>query len=194
MTVSIITACGGTGFLSLDTLHYSYHQFAPLDIPQLDGTPETAFRAVWCGDGKPPKVDALDFSPKVHAQPRLKMAIGYAGFSAVGMAWVDFVQRANVTCVEDLDDIAPAILPQIAAQFTGHTDAAVFHLGWSEREQQVVGRMFRTFNGFQAEEFANCTVLGTPVHPEFDGHDAIISAVDVAARGEEVEAFHVAIT
>lgn len=193
MTLAIATAAGDAGYLSLDTLWYSFHAFEPLESPPLDGTPESAFRAAWCGDGKPPKVDPLDFAPKVYAFPHHKMAVGFAGYSSVGLAWIDFIRRANAHSLDDLDTIAPMILPRIAAQFSGHSEAIVFHIGWSERQGQVVGRVFRAFNGWECEGFTNGTMLGTPLHPEFDGYSEANGAVDAAARGIGVEAFHATI-
>lgn len=193
MTLVIATAAGDTGYLSLDTLWYSFHAFEPLEFPPLDGTRESAFVAAWSGDGTPPKVDPIDFAPKVHAFPHLKMAAGFAGYSSVGLAWIDYLRRSDVRGMDELDDIAPGILPQIAAQFTGHSEAGVFHVGWSEREGQVVGRVFRTYNGWQCECFTHGTLLGTPVHPDFAGYDEVISAVDTAAKGIGVEAFHAAV-
>lgn len=193
MTLILATASRHVGHLSADTLAYSHRQFGPLEAPELDGTAEAAFNAAWGGDGTPPRVTPLWYEPKIHAIPRLGLAVGHAGAVAIGLGWVDMLHRAPVRGIDDLDHIAPLGLKQLVARFPEHPEAALLHVGWSARQQCVVGRMYRSFNDFAPEAFANGTFSGTPIHPEFDGYDRANELVEPASHGVGIEELHTAV-
>lgn len=191
MTIVTATAAPEIGVLSADTLFYSHFQFGSIEHADTsDGTPEAFMRATWCGDGTPPKVVPLEYVPKVHAIPRLKMAIACAGMP-VSKGWAQEIEASGATDILDVDAIAPGILRKHCERVHVYAPTSIFHVGWSARAGRVVGFYYGSHTDWQSEPFTGHR-FGIIPHPEFIGHDDMVNTFESAAQGIGTEAWHIA--
>lgn len=190
MTIVTATASSTVGVLSADTLTYSYHQFGEIEHGDIsDGTPEAFMRALWCGDGTPPRVSPLGYAPKLYAVPWLKMAVAVSGMPLAG-EWLREVAAMGARDILDVDALVQDTLARELPGAQVYAPTIIWHVGWSDRAGRVLGFVYRSETGWKSEPFTG-HMFGIIPHPDFPGHDTLAESFQAAADGLNTEDWHV---
>ena len=193
MTIVTATVAPTIGVLSADTLVYSIKDVGPCNHAPLDASPESFVRATWCGDGTTPSVQPLGYMPKVYAVPHLKMAVAAGGVVMFGPAWADILGQTPFTDITELTAFEVSSgLDELARQAGSYAPTVIYHVGWSDREQRMVGFICCSETGFQPEPFTGHQ-FGVIPYPHSPDHRDLLRTGDRAAQGHDVEAFHTAV-
>lgn len=103
---------------------------------------------------RPDNKRPIKFVTKIYPIPHLTSVMCGTGVMQFALHWSNTIQTKVVgTDITSLDDLAPAVLPQMAAHYGISKDqtSTIYHFGFAKNQGRFVGFAYRSTNGFKSE-------------------------------------------
>lgn len=128
------------------------------------------------------------FSSRAYPLPHLNGIMCITGVDEFGTDWFRAIRRLITRDLHHADNFIVPMLRELGGQYSLGPDctSTVYHLGYSQAEQQFVGYAYRSTNGFASErlQYGFSHKPGVPGAKLESYPDDIISLMEAQRRGE----------
>lgn len=130
---------------------------------------------------------------KIRHFPAINVAIAATGQAKIFQEWVEQVAQADLNNLEELNQLAEQLLPQIAdafsIQYGEPASTTIYHVGIAPEEGAMIGWMFKHPGGFSAIPLPSEALIMKPevVPPQADNIDAGFMATIIACQALKIQ-------
>jgi hypothetical protein len=197
MTILIATIGENFAVVSQDTAVYGDDDASDADAEMFkaSGDPAEAAHNTFVGDGAPPTARAAKHASKIVLLPNLHAVLFGSGTYAALIYWAWMLQTGGVGVknIIGIDLVAPHFLPVIKERFSPAAPFLCCAVGWSESDGRVLGCAHNSVDHFKATLLTDGHVMNPLAHPDMPDYAQLYELSELAAHGERVEDFHVAV-